>query len=121
MARDFVASAAAETQHSHDAHVSHHHGTGADEPAPVAPCPHCPLESGAANAGHASCVTVDAQQDGSAAPAKAQSMSAPAVLLANWLLPAARASPPLIGPPLGHVAPLPNAVTLNIRHCVLLI
>jgi hypothetical protein len=112
----------AETQHSHDAHASHHHGAAADEPAaPIAPCPHCPLESGAANAGHASCVTVDAQQDGSAAPAKAENAPVPPVFLANWLLPAARASPPLIGPPLGHTTVLASAVALNIRHCVLLI
>jgi hypothetical protein len=66
-------------------------------------------------------VTADAQQDGSAAPAKAPTTPVPPVFLAGWILPAARASPPLIGPPLDHVTPLANAVTLNIRHCVLLI
>jgi hypothetical protein len=108
---------------SHDVHADHHHGKAhADEPAaPAVPCPHCPLESGAANTGHADCVTADAQEDGGTAPAKVASTPVPPVFLASWLLPATRASPPSIGPPLAHALLPVNAVTLNIRHCVLLI
>jgi hypothetical protein len=110
-----------ELHDSHDARASHHHGSApTEEPAPAIPCPHCPLESGAANAGHATCVTADAQESSGAAPAKAPT-TPPPVFLASWLLPAARASPPLIGTPFAHTVPPADSVTLTIRHCVLLI
>ena len=111
---------ASETHTSHVAHTTHHENLPqAHEPA--APCPHCPLESGAANADHTSCVTIGVQEDGGAAPTKASTASVPPVFLASWLLPAARASPPLIDPSLAHNLPPADSVTLTIRHCVLLI
>jgi len=114
--------AAAKNHNSHDAHDAHRHAAPAGEPAaPSTPCPHCPLESGAANVDHASCVTVDAQEDRSTAPPNVPSVPAPPVFLTNWLLPAARASPPLIPPAVAHNIPLAVAVPLNLRHCVLLI
>jgi hypothetical protein len=114
--------AAAENHNSHDVHAAHRHAAPAAEPvAPSTPCPHCPLESGAANVDHASCVAVDAQEDGGAAPPSVPSVPAPPVFLESWLLPAARASPPLIAPAVAHDMPLALAVPLNLRHCVLLI
>jgi hypothetical protein len=120
MLQEPTSHATVENHDSHDAHAAHRHAAPAEEPvAPATPCPHCPLESGAANVDHTSCVTVDAQEDGGAAPPNAPGVPAP-VFLASWLLPATRASPPpLIA--IGHDIPLAVAVPLNLRHCVLLI
>lgn len=111
------------TDGGHDVHADHRHGAqAAHEPAaPGLPCPHCPLELGAANAGHAACVSLDANEDGTATPTGTASVCPPQIYLASWILPAARASPPLIGPAVTHDTPLGAAVSLNLRHCVLLI
>lgn len=123
MFQDPTSDATVETHDSHDAHAAHRNSAApADEPfAPVTPCPHCPLESGTANVDHASCVTVDAQDDGGAAPPNVPSVPVPPVFLTSWLLPAARASPPPIVHAFAHDIPLGLAVPLNLRHCVLLI
>jgi len=112
-----------ESHGSHDAHaVGHHSASHAHAPvAPTLPCPHCPLDSGAANASHAGCVTIDAQQDDGAAPPNSADTPVPPVFLARWLLPAARASPPSIALAIAHHIPPALAVPLTLRHCVLLI
>jgi hypothetical protein len=115
-------------QATHDGagnHAAHHEHAAADSgertAPPGAPCPHCPLEAGAANSGHATCVAIDGHGDGSAQPKAPLDRPLPPVVLSNWLLPAARAAPPLIGPLERTSEPVTAAVALNIRHCVLLI
>lgn len=103
-----------------DAHVAHH-VAGHDEhsSAPAQPCPHCPLESGSANAGHSACAIDEGQDGGGAAPAKSV-VEHQAPLTHEWLLPAARAAPPLIAAP-SDVAPAAGARPLTLRYCSLLI
>jgi hypothetical protein len=120
-----VADAATEAHHAARAHAAHHdHEAAHTTEQPVAPaataCPHCPLEAGAANAGHGTCTSIDGRQDGSAQQHPPVDRAATSILPPNWLLPAARAAPPLIGP-FGLTAPLVAPVPLNLRHCVLLI
>jgi hypothetical protein len=85
-----------------------------------APCPHCPLESGGANVGHATCTITDGH-GGAVAPTKDASQELPPVLVRDWTLPAARAAPPLIALPATAEQPLPPKVPLNLVHCVLVI
>lgn len=103
-----------------DTHAAHHAaGHGEHSPAPAEACPHCPLESGGANVGHAACAIDAGQDDGGAAPGKSVVEHQPP-LPHDWLLPAARAAPPLIAAA-PDVAPLASALPLTLRYCSLLI
>jgi hypothetical protein len=106
------------------AHGHHDHGASHDsQPASTEPppCPHCPL-AGAANVGSDTCAAAESPADhGGFVPAKDTSQRPQLALAPNWLLPAARASPPLIAnlPP-RSILPV-AAVPLRVTHCVLLI
>jgi hypothetical protein len=105
-----------------EAHAHH----GAAEPAETPtdgtpsfpPCPHCPLGSGAANAGHSICSAADDRDDGRGPKPAAASERILAMLIA---VPAAHAAPPPLRNPGAARAPPPHAVPVNIRHCVLVI
>ena len=104
-----------------DAHAAHH---GSAQPTaetdPLFPaCPHCPLGSGDANGGHASCAIADAQS-GDTAYAKSAPWKAPPPIM-DLRLPAASAAPPLIATALKQAEPLTVAIPLTLRHRVLLI
>jgi hypothetical protein len=105
---------------SDDSHGAHHGAEhGEHSPSPTKSCPHCPLESGSANAGHAACAIDEAQEAGGAAPAKSVVEHHPP-LTHEWRLPAARASPPLIAARF-DITPLPSSRPLTVRYCSLLI
>jgi hypothetical protein len=106
-----------EVQHAHGgAHVAH----DAQPSQPTQPCPHCPLEAGLAPLGHEVCVVTDSLTDDSAARADSPSdPTPPPVLVASWLLPAARAAP--VQPSAFTTPALVSSVSLNVLHCVLLI
>jgi hypothetical protein len=109
--------------HGHGgAHAAHEHvAPDHSSPTPLAGgCPHCPLQSGAANAGHAACATADAPEHGGSAPTKHASEPAALAPPPSWRLPTARASPAFTTPL--HVAiAFVAAVPLNVVHCVFLI
>ena len=109
---------AAHDSGAHAAHDAHAHGSPA--PAPSDPCPHCPLESGAAIASHAVCVVAEGQASGGIAHASF-AFELPAALFSTHVVPAASAVPPLIAPRAGPAAPSPAAPPLNVRYCVYLI
>ena len=113
-----AAAATPEVQHAHGgAHVAH---PAAQPSQPTQPCPHCPLEAGLAPLGHEVCVVTDSLADDGAARADAPSDPTPApVLVASWLLPAARAAP--VQPSAFTTPALVSSVSLNVLHCVLLI
>jgi hypothetical protein len=105
----------------HGAMATHH--AGAHDAQPTAPtqqqtCPHCPLESGAANVGHAACVIDDGQDGGGTAPGKSV-VEYPPPPANDWLLPPARAAPLLLAAPIR--AALAAAIPLTLRYCSLLI
>jgi hypothetical protein len=105
-----------------EGHAHHGAAEGAETPTDVTPsfppCPHCPLGSGAANAGHGICSAADDQDDGRGPKPAAASERILAVLIA---LPPAHAAPPPLRKAGTPRAPPPHAVPVNIRHCVLVI
>lgn len=107
--------------HEHGgAHAQH---SGAHESAPEprsVPCPHCPLDAGSANVGHAACTIADSQV-GAVTPAKDASQHPPVLVVRDWTLPAARATPPLIASLTAVAEPPAPTVPLNLLHCVLVI
>jgi len=107
----------AASPHAQHDHAAAHHATG-HAPQPRT-CPHCPLK--AADIGHGACAAAESPDHGGFAPLKDMSERPSLALASSWLLPAARAAPPLIAnlhPP--PTPPVP-AVPLNVAHCVLLI
>jgi len=110
---------------SHAATSVHaHHGHAATHDAPDVPqqqhtCPHCPLKTAAV--GHGTCAAAESADHGGFAPAKDPTERPSLALAPSWLLPAARASPPLIANLHPPPAPPVPAVPLNVTHCVLLI
>ena len=107
--------------HSSDSHAHAQHEHDSSSPASTEPCPHCPLETGAANAGHAVCAVGDGQTGAAISQTSVGPDLPAAALLPHWMLPAADAIPPLIGARVRQRTTLPPAVPLNIRHCVYLI
>jgi hypothetical protein len=108
--------------HEHgDAHAAHHgsaHRTTQTHPLSPA-CPHCPLGSGDANDGHASCAIADAQSTDTTS-AKSAPWKAPQPIM-DLRLPAASAAPPLIATALKQAEPFTVAIPPTLRHRVLLI
>jgi hypothetical protein len=118
-----VGSAVHEHGGAHEQHgAAHAHGdaTAHAPENPSAPCPHCPLEAGGANLGHATC-TIANGHDGGAAPAQSAPHELPPVLVRDWTLPAARAAPPLIATPAGAERSPPPKLPLHLVHCILVI
>lgn len=112
-----AAAATPEVQHAHGGtHVVH---AAAQPSQPTQPCPHCPLEAGLAPLGHDVCVVTDSLTDDGAARADSANDPIPPVLVASWLLPAARAAP--VQPSAVTTPALVSSVSLNVLHCVLLI
>ena len=103
----------------------HHHDAGgaqvAADPAPAFTlCPHCPFSSGAANAGHDGCAAAAEQDEGRGLKSTSASERILAVLDAYAILPGPHVAPPLRTTGAAR-APPPPAVSLTLRHCVLLI
>lgn len=104
-----VATATA-AEHEHDHHAAAHDGHAADEL--PAPCPHCPLEGGAANVAFDECAA-DEERSG---PAPSVELPVPPRLAAST-----PAIPPLIRAAPARASPPPPLISLNLRYCVLLI
>ena len=104
----------------HDAHHGLAHDQQPDAPS-TRTCPHCPLDSGPANAAHSACAATDNPDQGPTAPIKDSSERAPLSLVPSWRLPAARAAPPLLLSFREPTTALCGTVSLNLVHCVLLL
>jgi hypothetical protein len=108
----------AATHHEHHAHVAAHDSQPAN-PEPH-PCPHCPLGN-ATNVGHDACAAAEKLDQSSFVTAKDAGQRPQLALAPNWLLPAARAAPPLNAHPPPRTTLSFAAVPLRVTHCVLLI
>lgn len=104
-------------------HEGHGHAASHDSqpPTPERPaCPHCPL-AGATNVGHDVCAATESPENGGFVTAQDTSHRPQLALAPKWLLPAARASPPLVANLPPHAILPVTAVPLRLTHCVLLI
>jgi hypothetical protein len=122
-----VVHAAATSPHAgHHAAASHeHHGHAAahdSEPASPKPrpCAHCPLAS-TADVGHDVCAASESPDHGGFVAAKDAGERPQLALAPNWLLPAARAAPPLIAHLHPRAVSPAASIPLRIWHCALLI
>ena len=104
----------------HNAHHALAHDSQPNTP-PTRTCPHCPLDSGPANAAHSVCAATDNPDHGPTAPIKDASERAPLSLVPSWRLPAARAAPPMLLRVREPTTALFATVPLSIVHCVLLL
>ncbi len=104
--------------HERDGHAAAHDSP--PESPEGRPCPHCPLAS-AANVGHEVCAATESPDHGGFVAAKDTGERPQLALAPNWLLPAARAAPPLIANLHPRAVPPVAAVPLRVAHCVLLI